>query len=96
MLFLLVDMSNIKKFFSKLKSEVKFAKAGEGHRLNEPSAPPPRISQPQAAARQSSDGGAAARQSSDGGAAARAAAIAAQQRLQQQGSYQQSGTSSEN
>jgi UBX domain-containing protein 6 len=86
MLFLLVDMSNIKKFFSKLKSEVKFAKAGEGHRLNEPSAPPPRISQPQAVARQSSDGG----------AAARAAAIAAQQRLQQQGSYQQSGTSSEN
>ncbi len=83
-------MSNIKKFFSKLKSEVKFAKAGEGHRLNDPSSPPPRNVQPQARPQ------AAARQPSDGGAAARAAAIAAQQRLQQQGSYQQSGTSSEN
>lgn len=70
-------MSNIKKFFSKLKSEVKFAKAGEGHRLNEASAAPRNVehhSRPQTTARQSSEGS----------AAARAAAEAAHQRLQQQ------------
>lgn len=85
----LLDMSHIKKFFAKVKSEVKFAKAGEGHRLNDPTpttAPrgaqaPPR---PQGTARQTSDGG----------AAARAAAEAAQQRFQQQTSRQQSATTS--
>jgi hypothetical protein len=30
-------MSNPKNLFSKIKSEVKFAKAGEGQRLDEPS-----------------------------------------------------------
>jgi hypothetical protein len=71
-------MSNIKKLFTKVKRGAKFAKAGEGHRLNESSLP------------QSGVG-----QSSDGGIAGRAAAEAAQSRLQQQLSRQQSGTSSE-
>ncbi len=83
-------MSNIKKFFSKLKGDRKFSKAGEGHRLNEPSSAPPRTVQTQPRPQIS------ARQNSDGGAAARAAAEAAQQRLQQQASWQQSATSSEN
>lgn len=77
-------MSNIKKFFSKLKSEVKFAKAGDGHRLNEASAPRAAASQMRAPT--------TARQTSDGGAAARAAAEAAQQRFQQQASWQQAPT----
>ncbi|CAF0984355.1 unnamed protein product [Rotaria sordida] len=80
-------MSNFKKFFSKIKNEVKFSKAGEGHRLNEPS-PTPRNIQPQPRSQIST------RQNSDGGAASRAAAEAAQQRLQQQLSVQQSGASS--
>ncbi|CAF3111462.1 unnamed protein product [Rotaria socialis] len=80
-------MSNIKKFFSKLKSEVKFSKAGEGHRLNEQSSTP-RSAEPKPRPPPS------ARQTSDGGTAARAAAEAAQQRLQQQTSWQQSGASS--
>jgi hypothetical protein len=80
-------MSNLKKFFSKLKSEVKFSKAGEGHRLNE--APPSRNVQSQ------SRPSTIARQPSDGGAATRAAAEAAQQRLQQQTSWQQSAAPSE-
>jgi hypothetical protein len=88
MLFSLLDMSNIKKFFSKIKKEVKFAKAGEGHRLNEPSSPSPRNLQPEPRPQPST------RQNSDGGAAARAAAEAAQQRLQQQTSLQQSGAAS--
>jgi len=83
-------MSNIKKFFSKLKSEVKFSKAGEGHRLNEPSSAPPRNVQSQTRAQPT------IRQNSDGGAAARAAAIAAQQRLQQQTVLQNSAAASEN
>ncbi len=58
-----LDMS--KKLFSKVKSERKFAKAGEGYRLNEPSSPS--ISQPvqsqtcpRSALRQNSDSVAAA------------------------------------
>ena len=81
-------MSNIKKFFSKLKSDTKFAKAGKGHRLDEP-IPIPRNEQFQVArpqiARQIMD---------DSGTAARAAADAAQQRLQQKMSWQQSSASS--
>ena len=88
MLFSLLDMSNIKKFFSKLKTDVKFAKAGEGHRLNEPTSPPPRNVQPQPRPQ------ASARQNSDGGAAARAAADAAQQRFQHQLSQQQAASAS--
>ena len=87
-LFLLLDMSNIKKFFSKMKSEVKFAKAGDGHRLNEPTSHRNIPVQPRPQT--------TTRQSSDGGVAARAAAEAAQQRLQQQTSWQQSTTSSKN
>ncbi|CAF2516526.1 unnamed protein product [Rotaria sp. Silwood2] len=80
-------MSNIKKFFSKLKGEVKFAKAGEGHKLNEQTSTPRSVeSQPRPQT--------STRQNSDGGAAARAAAEAAQQRLQQQSSWQQSGAPS--
>lgn len=82
-------MSNIKKFFSKIKSEVKFSKAGEGHRLNEPTSQPSRNVQ-QAPVRPPTS----ARQNSDGGAAARAAADAAQQRLQHQISGQQSASAS--
>jgi hypothetical protein len=85
-----LDMSNIKKLFAKLKGDVKFAKAGEGHRLNEPSSPPPSISQN---VQQSQP---TLRQNSASGTAARAAADAAQQRLQSQLSKQQSGASSEN
>ena len=77
-------MSNIKKFFSKIKSEVKFSKAGEGHRLND-STPasaarsmPPQTRQPSAV-----------QGSVDRGPAARAAAEAAQQRFQSQTSWQQ-------
>ncbi len=88
MLFSLLDMSNIKKFFSKIKTEVKFSKAGEGHRLNDPTSPPPRNVQPQPRPQ------ASARQNSDGGAAARAAAEAAHQRLQHQLSQQQAGAAS--
>jgi hypothetical protein len=83
-------MSNIKKFFSKLKGEAKFAKAGEGHRLNEPSSSAPRHVQPQQRPQTST------REKSDGGAAARAAAEAAQQRFQQQLSLQQSTAPSKN
>ncbi len=78
-------MSNIKKFFSKLKSEVKFGKAGEGHRLNDP---PPRNVQTQQRPPTTT------RQPSDGGAAARAAADAAQQRFQHQTSLQNSAAAS--
>ncbi len=88
-LFPLLDMSGIKKFFAKIKREAKFGKAGEGHRLNDPS-PSPRYEQPQPRPQTST------RQNSDGGAAARAAADAAQQRLQQQVGWQQSTTSSKN
>lgn len=84
---ILLDMSQIKKFFSKVKSEVKFARAGEGHRLDEPSAPRSTATAP---ARPPTT----ARQSSDGGAASRAAAEAAQQRFQQQMSMQQASGSS--
>lgn len=77
-------MSNIKKFFSKIKSEVKFAKAGEGHRLNDsPPASAARNMPPQT--RQPS----AAQGNIDRGPAARAAAEAAQQRFQTQTSWQQ-------
>jgi hypothetical protein len=88
-LFPLLDMSGIKKFFAKIKREAKFGKAGEGHRLNDPS-PSPRYEQPQPRPQTST------RQNSDGGAAARAAADAAQQRLQQQVGWQQSTASSKN
>lgn len=81
-------MSNIKKFFSKIKSEVKFSKAGEGHRLNEPTPTPRNVASAQARPQTST------RQNSDGGAAARAAAEAAQQRLQHQTSLQQAGAAS--
>ncbi|CAF4597381.1 unnamed protein product, partial [Rotaria sp. Silwood1] len=67
--------------------EVKFAKAGEGHKLNEPT-PNPRYVESQSRPQTST------RQSSDGGAAARAAAEAAQQRLQQQLSWQQAAAPS--
>ncbi len=83
-------MSNIKKFFSKLKGEAKFARAGEGHRLNDPSSSAPRHVQPQQRPQTST------REKSDGGAAARAAAEAAQQRFQQQQSLQQSTAPSKN
>ncbi|CAF1252176.1 unnamed protein product [Adineta steineri] len=68
-----------------MKGEVKFAKAGEGHRLNEPTSRNVPV-QPRPPT--------ATRQSSDGGVAARAAAEAAQQRLQQQTSWQQSAAPS--
>ena len=84
-------MSNVKKFFSKLKSEVKFAKAGEGHRLNDPT--PAAASRPTTAQARPE---AVARQPSESGPASRAAAEAAQQRFQQQASWQQSATASEN
>lgn len=87
MLFPFLDMSQIKKFFGKIKSEVKFAKAGEGHRLNEPTSNL-RYVEPQPRAQQTM------RQSSNNGAAAQAAAEAAQQRLQQQQSRLQSGAPS--
>ncbi len=84
-------MSNIKKFFSKIKSEVKFVKAGEGHRLNDPTpSSTPRNVQQQPRPQTTT------KQSSDGGAAARAAADAAQNRLQQQLSLQNSAASSKN
>lgn len=87
LIFPLLDMSQIKKFFGKIKSEVKFAKAGEGHRLNEPSATPRNIepqSRPQVAP---------ARTGADTGAAARAAAEAAQLRMQQQARQQSTSSS---
>ena len=65
-------MSNITKFFSKLKAEVKFSTVGEGHRLNE-SAPTPRNVQPSAPPQTHT------RLSSASGPAVRAAAEAAEQ-----------------
>ena len=81
-------MSQIKKFFSKVKSEVKFATAGEGHRLSEPttSHPPQPQSRPMSSAKPTAASG----------PAARAAGQAAQQRFQQQTSIQQSATASKN
>lgn len=84
----LLDMSQIKKFFSKVKSEVKFSRAGEGHRLNEPTATPRAAPAPVRPATTTN------RQSSDGGAASRAAAEAAQQRYQHQTSLQQAAAPS--
>ncbi|UJR28516.1 hypothetical protein I4U23_009754 [Adineta vaga] len=81
-------MSNIKKFFSKMKSEVKFARAGDGHRLNDPiPASTQRNTTAQACPQRNSQ------QNSDRSAAARAAAEAAQQRFQHQTSTQQTSTS---
>ena len=87
-----LDMSNIKKLFAKLKGDVKFAKAGEGHRLNEPSSSPP----PASISQNVQQSQPVLRQNSASGTAVRAAAEAAQQRLQSQLSKQQSGASSEN
>ena len=84
-------MSNVKKFFSKLKGEVKFAKAGEGRRLNDPT--------PAAASRSTAAQARpefVPRQASDSGPASRAAAEAAQQRFQQQPSWQQATGASKN
>lgn len=78
-------MSQIKKFFSKVKSEVKFSRAGEGHRLNESTATPRAAPVPVRPPTTTN------RQPSDGGAASRAAAEAAQQRYQHQASLQQAG-----
>lgn len=61
---------------------------GDGHRLNEPTAPTRNVQT------QQPHPPTATRQQSDGGAAARAAAEAAQQRYQLQNSYQQQASSS--
>lgn len=70
--------------FAKIKSEVKFAKTDEGHRLNEPSSSGSQTEQT------------LLRQNFESGTASRAAAEAGQQRIQNQLSRQQVGTSSEN
>jgi hypothetical protein len=80
-------MSNLKNLFAKIKSEVKFAKTDEGHRLNEPSSSSSSSSQTEQTL---------PRQNFESRTVSRAAAEAAQQRIQNQLSRQQAGTSSEN
>lgn len=87
-IFPLLDMDKLKGFMKKIKSDVKFSKAGEGHRLNDPTPSPRDI--PVAPPRSTT----ASRQPSDGGSAARLAAEAAQQRFQRQTSAQTSAAGS--
>lgn len=87
-MYIFLDMSQIKKFFSKIKTEAKFSRAGEGHRLNEPTSPRGTSTTASAAAQPITN-----RQNCEPISGARAAAAeAAQQRFQHQVSRQQSSS----
>ncbi|CAF3419898.1 unnamed protein product [Rotaria sp. Silwood1] len=81
-------MAELKELFSKVKDNVKSAKADEGQQLNEASS----TSVPQTVLSQTCSHS-SEKQNSNSGTATRAAAEAAQQRLQQQLSRQKSGIS---